>query len=354
MTYPSWLYSFSFRHAVSVTVAVFSAALMSNYFSMSHEGWMVVTAFLVSQTTRGTPLRQGINYFFVTIIAILISMLMQMYVSDADMLTVFAVCIFYIASCIIYIKRPLTNRTLYLLMLFPLVILIAILTPIKYENAVYARFVDAMLGGAIGVVSVQLIFPVRFESEFRHGLIPLLVALKNYSRELIDCLVDDKKRDSLNEKRQLIESALQSQQGVYPEWVYEVGFNPGLRGGFRFFLVNIERVTELYFSLDCLARSGLDVGIMQELSRPLAESIRKNMELLSVLIEYLSNVNVVTTESSYTSDIAELEETLRRNIPASLELLDISPEYVKLTAFVRDIKDLREILLQLVLALPNS
>ena len=30
-------------------------------------------------------------------------------------------------------------------------------------------------------------------------------------------------------------SLLLKRQPGYPEWVFEVGFNPGLRGGFRFF-----------------------------------------------------------------------------------------------------------------------
>jgi hypothetical protein len=174
-----------------------------------------------------------------------------------------------------------------------------------------------------------------------------LKALIDYSHALIDCLCDEMNRDKLNQMRIQTEYALQSQEGVYPEWVFEVGFNPGLRGGFRFFLVNLDRIIEIYYSLDALARSGFDAGIMQDMSACLKKSLEKNIELMTILCE-------MTNDSDYTSDIVDLEKVLRQNIPDNLELLDISTEYVKLTALVRDIKDIREILLQLVLALPAA
>lgn len=57
------LNSFTFRHCSCVVFATLLALLITHYFSYSGEYWLVLSAFLVSQTTRGTPLRQGLIYF---------------------------------------------------------------------------------------------------------------------------------------------------------------------------------------------------------------------------------------------------------------------------------------------------
>ena len=199
----------------------------------------------------------------------------------------------------------------------------------------------------------MLIFPVHFEQEFRQGLVPLLNAMVEYIHALIDNMKEISSSDKLERARLKIEFTLQSQQGMYPEWVYEVGFNPGLRAGFRFFLVNLERVSDILFSLNFLLTSSVDEERLRGMDERLADAMKKNAELIMALSDYFKNKKIKATKSDFTSDITALENTLRQKIPGSIELLDLSPDYIKLTALVRDVKDLRELLLQLVLALPS-
>lgn len=353
MTYPACLSAYNFRHAVSVGCAVFLAALVNDYYSFSHECWTLLAAFLVSQTTRGTPLRQGQYYFMIIMIAILFSSLVFMWIQKPVATYAVTGIIFILGSFTAFLNRPLLNKMYFLILLFPLVMLIANMMPIHTEQLLYMRLADVVIGGVIGIVCGQIIFPVRFDREFQQGLVPLLRAMLDYSKVLAENLQHGKCESRLEAAKLRIENALQTTQGMYPEWVYEVGFNPGLRSGFRFFLVNLERVSDILFSLDYLVNSGLDVQSMQELSRSMEDVLHKNAELIMALIDYFDNKKITPSKSDFTSDIVALENTLHQKVPGSLELLDISPDYIKMTALVRDVKDLRELLLQLVLALPS-
>lgn len=292
---------FAARHALSVGFAVFIAVIVNHYLSFSKEGWIILAAFMVSQTTRGTPLKQGLVYFF-------------------------------------------------------LIAMVALVMPPHDAVLMQDRMIDIVIGAMLGVLFSQLIFPVKVYSEFCLGVTPVLQALLGYSREFSRAFVYRNNTGPLEVKNVEIEAALDVRLGVYPEWIYEVGFNPGLRSGYRYFLVNLERITELFFSMNYLAHRGIEITLLSEFSQYLSDVIEKNNELLAVLVDYFSKGKLtnIESESDFTSDMAALEEILNRYVPSNLELLDISPDNVTLTALVRDLKDLRGLLLQLVMALPAS
>jgi uncharacterized membrane protein YccC len=73
------------RHALGAGFAVFLGILVNRYYGFSHECWIVLTAYLVSQTTRGTPLRQGMIRFLCVLTAMLLSTLFVYYLSWQDM-----------------------------------------------------------------------------------------------------------------------------------------------------------------------------------------------------------------------------------------------------------------------------
>ncbi|TAK77925.1 MAG: hypothetical protein EPO11_01970 [Gammaproteobacteria bacterium] len=260
---------FPARHALSVGFAVLLAVFVNHYFAKSGGGWVILTTFLVSQTTRGTPLRQSIIFSFLIILAILL------FSFDFNLL--------------------------------------------RYQ------MMEVSIGAIISIICNQFIFPIHFDVEFRQSLIPILKVLKEHPQTIppLD----------------------------YPEWVYEVGFNPGLRSGFRFFLVHIDWIIELFCSMNYLLARGEQSGLFQELSELIAITQQKNQELFDILIEFFQNNNFTEIHSDFTSDIVALETATRQIIPQQLELLDISADYVTLTAFVRDMKDLRTLLLQLVMAI---
>ncbi len=342
MTIP--LHPYATRHAISIAIAIFLTVLLNHYFSMSHTAWMVITAWLVSQTSRGTPLKQ-ISLFFLVII-IMLSLLSWLNTQlSVQSLIVMLAAIYLLTASLLWIKQPQSRfafyQTLFFFVVFAIILLLS-----QQQEFLHDKVMDIFIGALIALFCNRLFSPLQFDREFSQGLLPLLQAMMDYCKAW--SLSHD--HHFLDEK---IAAALQAEDNHYPEWVYEVGFNPGLRSGSRFFLINIERVSEIFFSLQGLY-SQKEVA---KKSRPLAAAMTTCMEsngyLLKNLHDYFFDKKVDDSGVNFTSDIVALEQALQNVVPNDLELLDVAPDYVALTAMVRDMKDLRRILLQLVTALPT-
>lgn len=343
--------SFSVRHALSVGMAVLAAVFCSYYFSFGNPPWIIFAAFLVSQTTQGTPFRQAGIFFLHLIVAVLLSAFLITTVKTSIVLYGLLGLAFVMVGCFIFINRPQTNKAFYLSVFFFLVFLIAMLTPLATPALIHDNLMDVVIGALISILCTQILARTRIEKAFSQSMQVLLPMLSEYAQAVIDNFSQPHFAYLLEKKSAL--EALQVQPGLYPEWVYEAGFNPGLRAGLRFFLINLERVMEIFFSMNYLLLRQLHSSSLQELVQPLSLSMQKNQELIMMLTDYFLHKKIKEFHSDFTSDITDLENALHNVVPNNLELLDISPDYITLTALVKDIKDLRELLLQLIAALPS-
>lgn len=342
-------YSYAVRHALGAGLAVFLAVFVNRYYGFSHEWWIVLTAYLVSQTTRGTPLRQGLIRFLCVLTAMLLSTLFVYYSNWQDMRYVVISILFVLGAQIAFLVRQQDEIIYKILIYFIIVCLVTTLAP--DQASLYDRLLDIFIGALIGMVCVQIILPVRLEQEFRDGVASVLQSFSTYSQQLSSQLSGSEHGAAATKITEL--SLFWKQQNNYPEWVYEIGFNPGLRSGFRFFLVNLDRIAEILLSLGYLIRQA-EPDLLREISVSMSDTMNNNGELLNILQTYFIKGKLEETSSDYTSDITALEQALHRNVPDSIELLDIQPGYINVTSIVRDVKDLRAILLQLIIALPST
>jgi hypothetical protein len=348
-----YLKAYDLQRALSIGLAVVIAILVNTYLSYSKEYWIVLVAFLMGQTTRGTPLRQSLIFFLTILITLIIATLL-MTIHQPTIIDSILGVIFIISSYMVYINWPLTNQTFFLIMLAAIILLLATLSPVKNEPVMQVRIIDAIIGAIIGILCAQFVFPINLRKEFSAGVVPTLKSLIEYSDVLTDNFIGQEHHlHQVAEMKSKVEMAFQTQSGIYPAWVYELGFNPGLRSGLRFFLINLERLGEILFSMNFLLTRTVDFPI-HDLTLTIADSMHKNTELLRTLVEYFANNQLKHSEADFTGDIIELENALQKTVPGNLELLDLSPANITLTAFVRDVKDMRQILLQLVMALPAT
>jgi hypothetical protein len=343
------LQSYVVRHALGAGLAVFLAVFVNRYYGFSHECWIVLTAYLVSQTTRGTPLRQGMIRFFCVLSAMLLSTLFVYYMNLQNIRYVVISILFVLGAQVAFLVRQRDEISYNVLIYFIIVCVITTLAP--DQVSLYDRLLDIFIGAVIGLVCVQLILPVRLEQEFRDGVASVLQSFSAYSKQLSSQLSSSDHTAAVIKTGDL--SLFWKQQNHYPEWVYEIGFNPGLRSGFRFFLVNLDRIAEILLSLGYLIRQG-EPDLLREISVSMSDTMNNNEELLNILLTYFTKGKLEETSSDYTGDITALEQALQRSVPDSIELLDIQPGYINVTAIVRDVKDLRAILLQLIIALPST
>jgi hypothetical protein len=333
---------------------------VSDYFSFSEAYWVLLAAFLVSQTTRGTPFRQGVFILFVIIFAICISSFFVINIKQPRAIDLLIATIFVMCITVGDMGRP-PKKIFFLLVCFPMALFIATFSPGRPSPLISDRMLNVLIGAVIGMMTRKIVFPANFDREFSAGVVSLLRVLVTYTQALTDSFLQQHGNNGapfhfdarrMAEQKIHIEKILQAREEAYPEWVYETGFNPGLRSGCRFFLVNLERATEAFFSMNYWASRHANVLLLENLTEHIINTMQRNQELLSILMDYFENKTLKKMQSDFTSDVVELEKALHREVPANLELLDISPDYVILTAFVRDIRDLRESLLQLVMALP--
>lgn len=339
--------SLTCKHGYSVAIIV-SIAFMVNYIhSFSNEYWLVLAAFFVSETTRGTPFKQGMLILLTMLTAMTIAFVLHFYILQPPIIYGVLTVLFMGGSYAMFLNRPQPKSVCLIGLVFAVTLLTAIYANLFSLEYLQASVFDVMVGALIAIMCKSLFFPARWNVEFSQGILPILDNVKNY----LDAIQNELSGSVSNivASRLAVENALLN---MYPSWIYETGFNRGLRSGFRFFLVTTERAIEIFFSMDDLLTRGLDVSLLQSVRDDIATAMQKDKELLTILIDYFRQGKVNDTASDFTTDIAELEKAVHAIVPNSLETLALSPDYLGMTAFLRDMKDLRGLLLQLVMALP--
>lgn len=342
-----------------LTSIAFLITLICFYFiSFTHEIWFLIAGYLSSLSHKGARLRYVLINLILLLLAIFFTRLAYLYIDHKVFYLTFAV-VFFIVNASWYLRRPSVTHEEYYIMIFLMVTLIGISQSTQHLSLEWQIF-DAILGSAIGYICVSILSLNDINSDFRAGIIPVFQALEAYCPLLIKVLFKSRSHsDKLSAEREELEYTLLDSKSDYPEWVYNVGFNPGLRAGLRFFLLNLEHITEAFFSMDYLvslrintAKYSIESG-NTSLVDLLIRCMENNQLLIDTLIQYFESNVLENSVEDFTDDIKELEAELKHELPEHIELWEISSDYTILASFVRDVRDVRLILLQLITSLPN-
>lgn len=187
--------------------------------------------------------------------------------------------------------------------------------------------------------------------KFAHACLPLLKILAEETKSLSEfCLWHN--TDYLTHTRVLLEQCYQVRSGIFPESVYRAGYNRKLSAGYRFFLIQCERMIDLYFSINYLIQLPLLEELRHKISPVIATALLNNQKLFHLLIHFFETQQIDNNQVDWIEDIRELENALQMIVPQNIELLSVSADYLHLTLLVRDIKDLRGVLIKCVASLP--
>jgi len=335
--------SYPLRHGLSVGLTLMIAIIASHFFAWSQQGWMIISAFLVCQASRGSAVREGILFGLLMSVAAMTASMLKIFLFvpwlDLIICTMLGVCLW-----INYRTRLQKNNMGLAAFIFLLSFVLIFYSPQK--AALNLILLDIMIGSLLGVLLGYFIFAVNLYQEFTRALIPILNSLYQYAESLAGGVANEKLRANVIQ-------ALQQQYTRYPEWVFVPGFSPGLRGGFRFFLIKLEKLIEVNFVISLFFDKPISSDCFEKIRNSLEKVLKRNADLLRILLSSLRGEKPDQTQADYISDLAELEEILNNLIPADIELLDISPDYVILTSLVRDVRDARQLLLDLLEALPS-
>lgn len=345
------------KRAYSQALAVFIAVVLSYFFSRSEPFWLPLTAILVMQTAVGISLRQGLERFFIIILSLALGTILVFLIGQSVILYIIMVIVF----CLAYYFALKDSLILFVLtrgFLFGFIFLITLMLSATQINILYVRLYDVTLGACVGILINLLIYPSRVDVEFRNKLIPILNSYDLYLTSIIELFlgkVDSEEKFNSEKRAEVqkisLENKFQTQTSIFPSWVYESGLSVAVQSGHRHFLIMIERVAEILFSLHHIARHSFDKSRLENLEEPLLGFAQATQNLFQALITILNLQKLSQPVSDLEDELIQLEKAFQMVAPPSLELLDLSEDYILLAAFLTDLKDLRESLVRLGQAL---
>jgi hypothetical protein len=284
------------KNPLRISLAIFLAILLGHFFAMSEKFWIPLSALIVMQTPIGSTVFHGLQRFIVLML-------------------------FVILGSIILLQAEL----------------------------IYPRVCDVAFGTLIGMVFNLVFFPERPDVEFRFRVIPILNAYSNYLSSIGDVMLRLPDAEKIaREKRKEVELQLLNQ---FPRWVYESGLAITLRQGHRHFLVMVDKIGMLLFSMHREASHRLDADMRSSLALPLKNNIEMVQKMIATIVAILSLDRPKAMPEDVIPEDNSLEKIFQKCIPPSIELLELSKDYMSFGAFLSDLRDLKLSLLKLLEAL---
>lgn len=343
---------YEWRHTLACSLAVIAASLCAAYFDFANMFWAVFAAVVVVQTSRGTPVHQGLSALFMVLIGVIAGYGLSQNLEMAEMISVSQLMLL-MGSVMLMLRLPASYQKILEWVVPSIALLAAVVWPAADEMQLAQRLMMLMLGGVLGMSCNILVLSMQPYAEFRQGMLPILQALIDYSSAVtMHVLKEEKNTQAMDQAVNRLERVLRSHRNEYPEWVFEAGFNRNLRSSFRYVLIQMERITESFFSLDYHVRQTMEPEMLADFAPHLSLVCTRNAELLQVMRGFFAGERITLNQENFTSDITDVHNSLRNLLPGSLELLDMSPDYVNIAALARDVIDIRELLLQLLAGLP--
>lgn len=313
--------------------------------------WLLLSALICCQTLPGEPIGRYIERCVMMLMALVWSFSLTVLFQSGVIHFFIYACYFIGLSYYLFFDRPWQHRKLVLIIGFSSAWLFAIFQPPHTEQM--SIFIFAILLGSFIALMCNIIFvhsnvTKLFAKDMQQYLnlllevanaMPSLVQQQKLSPELLDA------------KHSLEIYIADSKQ--YPEWIFMQGFNPGLRASFRFFLIQLDTVTELYFVILNQLHAE-EIKLPHKYTQALVAVFENNIELLKTLNYYFSQQNFMDMQANITKDIEILTVESQHILSGDIEYFEVAPELLAVVGITRDVKWMRNILLQLNAALPNK
>jgi hypothetical protein len=334
------------RRAFTISIAILIAVICDRYYSLCREFLIPLATFFLMQMAVRTNLRHVLQGFFslicIALVGSLISLLHQTILTNSMLVIIFMI------SGYIYNSYSLKTRAFSISFVFAMFILLMV--SLSSTLSLFSRLHDIVLGGIIAIVCHVVFFPPRADVDFRMGVISILKAYTIYLSSVIDLLLRQPGHSAGTQKI-AVEKILQSQQAHFPDWVYETGFNPTLQQGHRHFLVRVEQLGQMVFALHQIARQDINSYLLANFKSSLLNCVAQIKKIIAIVIARLQLENPVTDLVDISEAISQLEETYRKVVEVPLELIDLTPDYIAISAVIYVLKDIRRTLFAMLEAL---
>ncbi|HVE43576.1 MAG TPA: FUSC family protein [Gammaproteobacteria bacterium] len=349
--FPSSTKQLKQRRFFSIIAAVAFAAIFAWYSPYHDSCWTVLSAFLVMYVNKGSPWRQGILFFLSMAVGVFLSVLLIACRQYGLPINILFILLCLLSGLFIFAARYFFQRVYVVTIIATIAFIAAWFFPIAFD-AVREIYLQIALGALIALLSRFFIDPLCIEPVFCAAVVPIL--------ELVsECMMLSTQRFlQLSVEQSVFEDKMNMLMNhlkppLYPEWIFELGFNPALRAGSRSFLIQLDQLIEAIFSMYYLISEPADAEMLAPIANSLLEVVQKNQELVVAMICYFQGKEIPVTASDYISDIAVLESVVSEAC-ASLMSLSMDDAQMVIVDCVRNQKDMRILLLNLTKFLPTT
>lgn len=213
------LQSVILRRGIRIVACLIIASIIASFMHYSHSFWIPLTVVIIIQPTIGGTLRKGLQRSIGTIIGILLGGLLLWLAGDD--LYIKAVLLL-LAIFIAYYSQAF-NQVNYGIFVIPLtmmvVLLLASLIPQNIPDMLVERCTDTVAATMLVVLISYLLLP----NSTQHEAISAICQVRHTIAELIDAIIEQ--NITPLEYHQRVLAVIQTNQRLWPEWIYETYFN---------------------------------------------------------------------------------------------------------------------------------
>lgn len=182
---------------------------------------------------------------------------------------------------------------------------------------------------------------------------PLLTAFSEYWEFFLEKdLAQINFSELINKKNNIIKILISSRN--YPEWIFSYNFNPFFKKSYQYFLLKLELLIELLFSLDYFLEKLHNSLQLKSVYENIINILKNNKNIIDYILYFLTHEAVPKPSLLLDEDGWRiLEEKLHRELPSQLILSTLLIEENYLINYCQALKDMQKILLELVDTLPG-
>lgn len=174
----------------------------------------------------------------------------------------------------------------------------------------------------------------------------MLGAYHQYFLSVIHLLLKHDSEETI-EKRKIVERVFRK----LPDWFYDIRFDIAIHVGRRYFIIKLDQLGEVLFSIHHLARSSFEDDFLEKMTAPILGCANKVSLFFAALITVLERKELKEGVDDFSEEIEQLEKNFHEILLSKNEFLDTSKDYVYFAEFICELKELRAILLRLAEAL---
>ena len=331
---------------MAVAFAVAIACFIMSYLSYPCAGLFLLAAYFSLPKTQGPAFRQSLFFTLVITFSFILAYGAQ-FIPFSEHLNQ-ALIMLFLTFILINIFLNLSNfelpHSLFILVYFFFATYFMLL---QFTFSLKAALICLFWGAMLGTLFPHIFISHQPFQAFKTGITPLLNAYEKNSQALIEMLTHKTIAKNLQIHLQEVDRALLQNNG-YPEWIYDVGFNRGLRASFRFFLINLERLADLFKELNFYI---LKYDEFEVLETALLTVLQNNQLLLQSLINYFAEGKMLNQSGDFFQDVEALIALAKQHLAIRPELLEWDEVNSAKLIVIRSASDMRKILLDLCFAI---